>query len=173
MENTKYEIGIIRDNTGDRLASERARQAALRRLQKRTLIDDQSGCWLWRGASYPSGYGQMTFFKQHIAAHRLSYMAHKGRIPMGLVLDHLCRARACVNPEHLEPVTQQENLSRGIGISTQHARRTHCNHGHPFDGGNVGISDEGYRYCMECKRIQARARYRQRVASVFAEAVPS
>lgn len=78
---------------------------------------DENGCWLWTGATSPQGYGRFNAGlredARNVLAHRWSYEHHVGPIPDGLDLDHLCRVRHCVNPEHLEPVTRQENVQRG------------------------------------------------------------
>jgi hypothetical protein len=72
-------------------------------------VDAESGCWLWQRGIHHSGYA----FVARQLAHRYVYELHRGPIPEGLTLDHLCRVRHCVNPEHLEPVTMTENLRRG------------------------------------------------------------
>lgn len=79
-----------------------------------------------------------------------------GPIPEGMDLDHTCRNRGCVNPEHLEPVTTQVNTLRGIGPTAENARKTHCKHGHPLEGDNLYVDPEGKRKCRACmERIQA------------------
>jgi hypothetical protein len=72
-----------------------------------------SPCWLWQLCKTPGGYGQHYDGTRLVVAHRWYYEQHVGPIPYGLDLDHLCRVRECVNPEHLEPVTRGENLRRG------------------------------------------------------------
>lgn len=74
---------------------------------------DVSGCWVWTGNLNDSGYGRINVAGRPMRAHRVSYRLFVGLIPDGLTLDHTCRRRACINPQHLEPVTMQENLRRG------------------------------------------------------------
>jgi HNH endonuclease len=96
-------------------------------------------------------------------AHRLAYILEIGPVPAGLTLDHLCRHRACVNPAHLEAITNHENILRGAGASAQHARQTHCVNGHPFDAVNTYIRKtvgRPGRECKECSRLRNRERYR-------------
>lgn len=110
---------------------------------------DPNGCWLWTGVEN-QGYGCWNGKK----AHRVSYkIAHgSGSIPMGFVLDHLCRNTICVNPDHLEPVTHAENLRRGAnGVL-----KTHCKRGHPWVPENIYTSPKGKRHCKVCNRESAR-----------------
>lgn len=108
------------------------------------------GCWIWTGCVGEDGYGRIAFEGRTQVAHRVSYAALVGPIPDGLVLDHLCRNRACCNPEHLEPVTNAENILRGIGPSAQHAMKTRCPAGHPYTPENTYLY-RGMRYCVTCK----------------------
>ncbi|MEE8234211.1 MAG: HNH endonuclease signature motif containing protein [Gammaproteobacteria bacterium] len=89
-------------------------------------------------------------------AHRVSYEMENGLVPKGLELDHLCRVRNCVNPQHVEPVTHKENCQRGeVGIN--HRRKTHCNRGHPYSGDNLYIVPKnGKRGCKTCSRENLR-----------------
>jgi len=116
-------------------------------------VDDPDACWLWQGA-LSGGYGQIC----GEWAHRFSYRFLVGPIPEGLQIDHLCRVRHCVNPDHLEPVTQQVNIRRG-----EWATRTHCVNGHPFDEANTyrPPSKPGWRYCRECFRLRDAERQRR------------
>ena len=107
---------------------------------ERKFIIAPSGHWIWTASTLPNGYGQMD--KKY--AHRLSYEFYVGPIPEGLVIDHLCRVRNCVNPRHLQPVTQQINMDRGsarqavIASNVKRGKaRTHCLHGHEFTPENT------------------------------------
>ncbi len=83
-------------------------------FEAQVRVDAESDCWLWAGPLVASGYGRFQLNDQSWMAHRVAYTLLVGPIPVGLVLDHLCRNRRCVNPKHLEPVTSKENTLRGI-----------------------------------------------------------
>lgn len=106
-------------------------------------------CWHWTG-TLGRGYGLLWTGERLVVAHRWLYEREKGPIPDGLQLDHLCRVRACVNPAHLEPVTGRTNVLRGIGISAENARKTHCKYGHPLNGKNL-YKRNGKRHCRACR----------------------
>jgi hypothetical protein len=121
-------------------------------------------CWIWTGYRNKLGYGRLgrRGGKVMWLAHRYAYTLIVGSIPDDLGLDHLCRIPPCVNPSHLEPVPDQVNILRGIGASAQHARKTTCPRGHPYDGYQPVRSKwrTGYRFCRTCRNEQANARYR-------------
>lgn len=119
------------------------------------------GCWLWTDKGNGYGYGRLRVDGRNILAHRFSYELHVGPIPPGLELDHLCRVRACVRPDHLEAVTHAENVRRGTWPSALNAVKTHCKSGHEFNDQNTYIRPDGYRDCRVCDRGRV-ARYTAR-----------
>lgn len=134
--------------------------------------EPNSGCWLWFGAGNGWGYGSLGRGGKAYAAHRLMYEALVGPIPPGLQIDHLCRVRSCVNPTHMEPVTQRVNLLRGQTVVARQAAQTHCVHGHAFTEDNTWVSKKGKRGCRACNRRKAdHIRLRRRTASALLVAV--
>lgn len=115
--------------------------------------EPMTGCWIWAAATSAGGYGTFTVHNRTVRAHRLAYERLVGPIPDGLQVDHLCRVRRCVNPNHLEPVTQRENLMRGEGSPAQNARKTHRKRGHLLAGDNLFIKPQGWRQCRICMRL--------------------
>jgi hypothetical protein len=111
-------------------------------------------CLIWQGAVQSRGYGSVTNGMGGTAlVHRLAYEQAVGPIPFGLTIDHLCRNKLCVNPDHLEPVTNAENLRRAA------AAKTHCKQGHPLSGDNLRIAVRSrgvQRECIECARAVMR-----------------
>lgn len=116
-------------------------------------------CWPWLAAVNRYGYGKFQLRGHDRKAHRVAYELVVGFIPDGLTIDHLCRERACCNPSHMEPVTNRENVLRGVGRSAENARKDRCKRGHPFDAANTSIRPSGSRRCKACTRDDA-ARYR-------------
>ena len=98
---------------------------------------DQGGCWEWTGAKGRCGYGHMNINGVTRVAHRIGYELLVGQIPGGMTLDHLCRNRACVRPDHLSPATHRDNTLRGDGPTAQNSRKTHCPRGHEYTSENT------------------------------------
>ena len=123
---------------------------------------DATECWNWTGAT-ASGYGRFNVGNgKTVGAHQFAYKLLIGPIPTGLELDHLCRNPACVNPQHLEPVTHQTNIVRGDApavLRALYANMTHCRRGHPWDQVNT-YWWRGKRHCRACQRLRKQARNR-------------
>lgn len=109
---------------------------------------DRNGCWLWTGSLDTDGYANS---RNDGLVHRAVYRELIGPIPDGHELDHLCRVRNCVNPEHLEPVTHRENVLRGEGVAAIAARAVECPQGHPYSGRNLVVFADGKRRCRACR----------------------
>lgn len=124
------------------------------------LVDASGPCWLLTSYVGPQGYALLWADGRPLAAHRAVWEALVGPIPDGHQLDHLCRVRHCVNPDHLEPVTPKEN-SRRAAPSGGGGRAfwTECKHGHAFDEANTyRIPSTGARQCRTCMSARKRAR---------------
>ena len=134
------------------------------RFDAKWMPEPNTGCWLWTAATQGNGYGKFTVEGKQVYAHRHAFERWVGPIPTGLTIDHLCRVRNCVNPDHLEPVTHRENLLRGETINAANAAKTHCVRGHEFTPGNTYVYRDG-RYCRTCHADAEARRYRARKAA--------
>lgn len=132
-------------------------------------VDASGDCWEWTGDTSTQGYGRLTRCGRELGAHRVAYEILVGPIPSGLTIDHLCRVHHCVNPDHMEVVTNRVNVLRGYGIAAQRARRTHCPQGHPYDEANTYRASRNKRVCRTCQREQQRRLHAARRAAVQGE----
>ena len=132
-----------------------------RLLSKHEVAD--SGCWMWTAARSAAGYGQLRVDGRTIYAHRASYEVYVGPIAEGMQIDHLCRERACINPSHLQVVTNRENTLRGdcgrINAKRMLAK-TESSNGHPYTEANTytrRVRGRTHRDCRACGRERMRA----------------
>lgn len=149
----------------------------LDRVLDRISIDDQTGCWLWTGYGAAGGYGRVGYKGRQLSAHRVIYEELVEPIPDGLILDHLCHSddptcnlghncphRRCVNPDHLEPVTNLENVRRGRSPAAVIFRGDVCPKGHPYTPNNTyRRPGRNFRECRACRtepvrRVQRKQR---------------
>lgn len=126
-------------------------------------VDKSGDCWEWI-ASRQFGYGRFRFNGGPVGAHRVAWLLLRGAIPAGMTLDHLCRNRGCVNPDHLEVVTRGENVLRGEGVTAREARQTTCVNGHVLAPPNIYRCNGKGRICRTCKLANV-ARYQARRAA--------
>lgn len=126
-------------------------------------VNKTETCWLWTGGRGGHGYGSFETRengkRRTWGAHRWLYERVVGPVPDGLELDHLCRVRHCVRPDHLEAVTSRENVLRGVAPSAVNARRTHCIHGHQFTADNIYVAKGRWRQCRTCTLAAQNAKY--------------
>lgn len=141
--------------------SESQRVPIAERMARSIEVDVETGCHVWQLSRASTGYGQVADGRKMRLAHRVAYELANGAVPSGLQIDHLCRNRACVNPAHLEPVTQAENIRRGMCPAAVNARKTHCPREHPYNEANT-YENAGKRRCRACDRIASLARYHRR-----------
>lgn len=122
-------------------------------------VQKTADCWVWIGPRLPTGYGTMKHNRKPAYAHRMVWTALRGPIPDGWEIDHLCRNRSCVNPDHLEPVTRKENCRRA-GL---HRRQSHCPRGHQLTESNIAVGQKSRRCktCYEASQAAYRAAHRE------------
>lgn len=142
---------------GDPLATSRIVGDDLARFW--SYVDRTGSCWNWTGATSKDGYGIILVRRETKYAPRHAWELMHGPMPEGLEPDHLCRNRACVNPDHLEPVSHRENVLRGESPTAKNARKTHCKLGHEFTEENTYITPStGGRNCRTCLGVAAARR---------------
>lgn len=126
-------------------------KSILRKILERGKLTN-SGC-IEFSSDDGMGYSRIFHRGDYYKGHRFVWEGLYGPVPDGLCLDHLCRNKKCVNPEHLEPVTMRENALRGIGITAINSKKVSCHRGHPLSGDNLIIKSDGARNCRQCKNI--------------------
>lgn len=165
MERLESWSGVIRANNLDgtfRPLTEDERAARSYPVLTRALLNsiDFGECWIWLGPRNSMGYGRISFDGKNRLLHRAAHEETKGPIPPGLVIDHLCNEPLCFRPQHLEAVTQQENMRRAFAGR----QRTECKKGHPMTPDNTYIVRvTGQRQCKTCIAARSRA-YRKAIA---------
>jgi hypothetical protein len=131
------------------------RGTPLERFVAKFVVDKKTGCWLWTAYTRKDGYGVFGVTSGDTwLAHRWAYEQWVGPIPKGLTIDHLCRVRNCVNPDHMEPVPPGVNTLRGDTFQARNAAKTHCPKGHEY----YVVNDRGWRRCRTCGNEQSNAR---------------
>jgi hypothetical protein len=134
-------------------------------------VEKTDTCWLWRGNLDRHGYGQFGALtdgeRRNHRAHRWGYQQLVRPLDANETLDHLCRVHACVNPDHLEPVSHAENVARGDS-GKHNADKTHCPRGHEYTEANTYRPKRGGRECRTCMRDRSRATMRRRRAAAKA-----
>lgn len=130
------------------------------KLQNHIQPEPNTGCWLWLGAR-SRGYGKVRWDGVTKSTHRIVYAFYKGAIPDGLTIDHLCRVRCCVNPDHMEAVTYEVNTLRSNNPAAINARKFECDYGHSLERAVMRKSWRGKlrRDCLECRRVHNRRSY--------------
>lgn len=144
----------------DALAAQEQRRADKIAARFFAMVDAEGPCWEWTGALDGRGYG--VFYegpgRETQRAHRVAYRLLVGEPPEDVVLDHLCRIHRCVNPDHLDPVSNRENLVRGYGFAGVNIRKSTCPQGHTYDSTRVNRHGNPARFCSRCLRDQLRAK---------------
>jgi hypothetical protein len=147
--------------TGGPLRDRQGRMAPVPAWMRLDLWTDRAGaipaarpdlgpCWIFTG-TLVRGYGYLRVGKRKVQAYRINYERYVGPIPEGMLLDHLCRVRACVHPLHVEPATYSQNTTRSpIHRSAVMAARKVCDAGHPYSEGNTYVEPQGARRCRAC-----------------------
>lgn len=129
---------------------------------------DEVGHWLWTGKLNQDGYARIKYYGRMIMAHRLSYEIFIRPLIEGQEIDHLCRVRHCINPDHLEAVVHKVNMERSPSFAERKARTTHCPYGHPYSGENLIFrAKDKSRHCKACGRVASLRCYHERKKKIL------
>jgi len=123
------------------------------------LVRDDNGCWLWKRNRTPKGYGMVSVGGARVYVHRISYEHHRGPIPDGLQVAHLCGVTSCASPDHMELLTNRENSLRSANPRVIAHRQGTCVKGHALSPETTYARRDGRRVCRICVRAQSRNRY--------------
>ena len=126
-----------------------------RRFDAKVRVSLDNDCWWWLGPLNQKGYGAISVDGVRHSAHRVALMLRGDTMIPGMTVDHLCRNRSCVRPDHLEQVTNRVNVLRGDTLPAANVAKTECPKGHPLDA----CRTNGDRYCLTCNRARQRAAY--------------
>lgn len=135
-----------------RMPTEKQYEILKRRLEQKS--HREGDCLIFHSSVQPNGYGQMWNGNRPEQAHRIAYRIAFGEIPEGKEIDHKCRNRACINPEHLQAVTHKRNMHLSETVMGDNYRKTHCKRGHPLSGENLRLESDGRRQCRSCDQIR-------------------
>lgn len=141
---------------GEHLDPERWPRKTDAQFWETAIRDPVTDCLVWHGSSTTGGYGHVRYGHRMRNAHIVAYLLTHGSVPAGLQIDHLCRNRLCIEPTHLEAVTQRENIFRGTSNQAKNHAKTHCAKGHPYDEENTYVDPRGWRKCRTCMRARWR-----------------
>lgn len=144
-----------------RVMTGNVQRAMTDRFSVKYKVDAKTGCWVWTGSKQPSGYATLWNGARPEQGHRISYRMFCGDIPDGHEIDHVCRNRSCVNPDHLRAVSHRENMRCSDTVMGRNAAKSHCKRGHLLSGDNLKII-RGSRQCRECMNLRARISRRRR-----------
>ena len=130
-------------------------------LIDRSIPEPNTGCWLWLGSVSQDGYSQVG--KPPWSGHRIAFEVKHGPVPEGMEVDHICRVRCCVNPDHMQPLTHYDNLIKSYRKVSPNSLKTHCPKGHPLDGENLRLKKTSTRLgvsrqCKACERDRYQAK---------------